>query len=644
MALDYVSTSKQIADAVGGVSNISSATNCMTRLRLVLVDESKADDKKVESIKGVKGVMKQGGQYQIIIGNEVSNLFKEFRKLGNWGDESSSAAPAKKEGNPVMRLFGFVSGCMTPLLPAMLGCGMLKVILTLLTTFAGMDTGSSTYILIFAFADCFFTFLPIFMGYTISRKMGGSPMLFMTVGAALCYPNLITLMGGGSLELGTFLGMNCTYLFGIPVICATYTSSVLPMLLMAPVMKWAEDFGDRVSPNVLKSFLKPLIFLIICIPCSLYVLGPIGNVVGNLLSNVFMAMYNTVPWLTVGILSALMPFIVMTGMHYALTPLSMNNLATFGFDVICLVTMYCSNLAQGGASFGVALKTKNTETKSEGIACGISAFFAGITEPAMYGINMRFVTPMIAAVAGAGISGLFAGITGVKGYTMGGSPSILSLVTFIDTTGSSVNPLHCVYFGIATAVITMAISFALSFILYQDPVAEAAVESPSVVPEAKNEADGKPLVKKTVLSSPMTGRVVAVKDVPDQVFAAGILGEGAAIIPTEGKVVAPCDCVVSATMDSRHAIGLTTPEGMEILIHVGLDTVQLNGKFYQYRVAQGDTVKKGDVLIEFDIDGITAAGYKLHTPVLISNSAEYVSIKTVSGENVTVGEDLLSIV
>lgn len=352
MAMNYAEVSKKIIEAVGGAGNISSATNCMTRLRLTLRDDKKANDAAVEAIKGVKGVMKQGGQYQIIIGNEVSNLFKEFQKLGSWSEDGG--APAQAEGNPVQRLFGFIAGCMTPMLPAMLGAGMLKVVLTLLTTFNLLSDQSSTYILIFAFADAFFTFLPIFMGVAIAKKMGGS-------------------LG----ELGTFLGMPCTYMFGIPVICATYTSSVLPMLLMAPVMKWAEDFADRVSPNVVKSFLKPLIFIIICIPCSLYVLGPIGNVLGNALAGVFVAMYNFAPWLTVGVLSALMPFIVMTGIHYALVPLMFNNLATIGYDVIVAVTMFCSNLAQGGAAFGVAFRSKDEDTRSEGIACGISACVAG---------------------------------------------------------------------------------------------------------------------------------------------------------------------------------------------------------------------------------------------------------------------------
>jgi PTS system beta-glucosides-specific IIC component len=640
MALDYVETSKKIIEGVGGASNIASATHCMTRLRLVLKDEGKANDKAVEKIKGVKSVIKQGGQYQVVIGNEVASLFKEFSKMGKFTEDAGSA-PKKATGNPVQRLFGFVSGCMTPLLPAMLGAGMLKVILTLLTTFCGMDSSSSTYTLIYAFADAFFTFLPIYLGYTIAKKMGGSPMLFMTVGAALCYPDLVTLMGGGSVALGTFLGMDCTYMFGIPVICATYTSSVLPMLLMAPVMKWAEDFADKVSPNVVKSFLKPLLFLVICIPCSLYVLGPLGNVLGNLLSNVFLAMYNGCSWLTIGILSALMPFIVMTGMHYALVPLCMNNIATLGFDVIVLVTMFCSNLAQGGAAFGVAVKSKDLDTKSEGIACGISAVAAGVTEPAMYGINLRYMTPMIGAVIGAGVSGLFCGITGVKGYVLGGSPSLLSLITFIDNTGASSNPMHSVIFGAIAAVITLALSFGITLVLYKDPAPEADDEEEA--PAAAEEAP-KPLVNKLVLSAPLTGDVVALADVPDAVFSSGALGEGVAILPTVGEVVAPCDGVISAAMDTKHAMGISTPDGMELLIHVGLNTVELNGKFYENLVAEGDSVKKGDVLIKFDLENIKAAGYPLYTPVLVTNSDEYVSVKAVASGKVSAGDELLNIV
>ena len=632
MAMDYADVSKKIVEAVGGADNIASATNCMTRLRLVLKDEGKANDDVVKAIKGVKSVIKQGGQYQIVIGNEVSNLFKEFSKIVKVSDD----APAPKaEGNIVQRLMGFVSGCMTPMLPAMLGCGMMKVVLTLLTTFNLIDTSSATYQLVYAFADCFFTFLPIFLGFTIAKKMGGSPMLFMTIGAALCYPDLCTIMGGSaSVQYGTFLGMTCTYMFGIPVICATYTSSVLPMLLMAPVMKWAENIGDKYSPNVLKAFLKPLIFIIICIPCALYVLGPIGNLLGNLLSGAFTAMYNAVPWLTVGVLSALMPFIVMTGMHYALIPLCMNNMATLGFDVIVLVTMYCSNIAQGAASLGVAAKTKDGEIRSEGIACGISAIVAGVTEPAMYGINMRFVKPLIAAVCGAGVGGLLCGITGVKGYTMGGSPSILSLITFINTTGEG-SAFGSVIFGAIAGVVVIAIAFILAFIMYKDEGKEEGSEKAVEAAPAAAAA--------LMLKAPLTGEVVAVADVPDEVFSGGALGDGLAILPTVGEVVAPCDGVISSTVDSKHAVGITAANDAEILIHVGLNTVELNGKCFEYCVKEGDKVKAGDKLIRFDIEGIKAAGYPLYTPVLVTNSDDFAAIGKLASGSVKAGADFLKV-
>ena len=630
MALDYVETSKKIIEAVGGAGNISSAGNCMTRLRLVLKDDKKANDEKVQGIKGVKGVMRQGGQYQIIIGNEVSNLFKEFKKLGNWGEDGG--APVKAEGNPVQRLFGFISGCMTPLLPAMLGTGMLKVVLILLTTFAGMQTSGSTYILLYSFADCFFTFLPIFMGITIAKKTGGNPMLFMVVGAALCYPNLTSLMGGSLMELGTFLGMDCTYLFGIPVICASYTSSVLPMLLMAPVMKWAEDFADRVSPNLLKAFLKPLLFLIICIPCSLYVLGPIGNVLGNLMSTVFLKMYSTVPWLTVGVLAAIMPFVIMTGMHYALTPMMFNNLATLGFDVLVLVTQYCSNIAQGGAAFGAAFKTKNEEVRSEGIACGISATIAGVTEPAMYGINLRFIRPMIAATIAAGISGLICGIFEVHGYVAAGTASLLTTITFIGEN----DPTHSLIFGAISGITALVVSFVLSYILYKDP------EPAAVAPETSGTAAASAL-SDTVITSPIVGEAVALTSIQDAVFSTETLGKGIAIEPSVGEVHAPCDGTISTFFDTGHAFGLAADTGAELLIHVGMDTIKLGGKGFTPMVKEGDRVKKGQLLLKFDINYIKSQGLPVTTPVVVSNTDDFSDVTTLTSGKVDLHTNLLEI-
>ena len=636
MALDYVKLTDEILQKVGGKDNIAGAAYCMTRLRLTLKDEGKADDEAVKAIKGVKGLMKQGGQYQIIIGNEVSNLFKEFKTRGNWGEDGG--APAKAEGNPIQRLFGFISGSMTPMLPAMLGSGMLKVILTLLTNFAGMSTESSTYIILYAVSDAFFYFLPIFLAVNVAKKIGGNPMLFAVIAAAMCYPNLINLLGGATegIEMGTFLGTSCTYLFGIPVISASYTSSVLPILLMAPVMKWAEDFGDKVSPNVLKAFLKPLIFLIICTPVALCVLGPLGTVLGNLLSGVFETMYNTAPWLTVGVLSAAMPFIVMTGMHYALMPLFMNNMATLGYDVIVLVTMFCSNIAQGGASLGVALRTKNEETRSEGIACGVSALVADVTEPAMYGINLRYIKPMIAAVIGAGVSGLFCGLTSVRSYSMGGSPSFLSLITMIGGEG---NPMHSVIFGAIGGVMSVGIAAVLAFILYKDP--ETAPAAASGGSGAAPVATATAVATKTVIDAPIPGKVVALETVPDETFATGILGVGFAVEPSEGKVYAPFDGTCEGLIDSLHAMNLKSDSGVELLIHVGLETVGLEGKPFKVKVKEGQRIKKGQLLMEFDPKMIEEMGCKTVSPVLVTNADELPGVKVEDGKIIIGNQEIL---
>ena len=625
MALDYVETSKKIIEAVGGVGNISSAGNCMTRLRLVLKDESKANDAKVQGIKGVKGVMRQGGQYQIIIGNEVSNLFKEFKKHGNWG-EDGGGAPAKATGNPIMRMFGFVSGCMTPLLPGLLGCGMIKVLLTILTNFAGMSTDTSAYTILYSMGDCFMFFLPIFLCYTSAKKSGGNPVLWMIVGATLVYPNLISLLGGNTVELGTFLGMNSTTFFGIPVICASYTSSVLPIMLMVPVMKWVEEFADRVSPNVLKSFMKPMLFVLICVPVCLIFLGPLGYTIGNLLSGGVSWLYNLSPWLTVGILSALMPFIVMTGMHYALVPLMYTNLSVLGYDVIVKVTMMCSNIAQGGATLGVALKTKDEETRSEGIACGISATIAGVTEPAMYGINMRYVKPMIGAVTGAAVAGLFCGLTGVKGYQTGGSPSFLSIVTFI----SESDPTHSFVFGNIGGVIALVVSAVL---------AAASGGAASLTASAAASAS----LSDTTIVSPVVGEAVALNSIQDQVFSTGTLGQGIAIEPSVGEVHAPCDGTISTFFDTGHAFGIVADTGAEFLIHVGMDTIKLGGKGFTPLVKEGDRVKKGQLLLKFDIDYIKSQGLPVTTPVVVSNTDDFSAVTALASGKVDLNTKLLKI-
>lgn len=645
MAMDYNKVSQEIIDGVGGKENIASATHCMTRLRLVLHDDSKANDDKVKGIKGVKSVIKQGGQYQVVIGNEVSNLFKVFSTYGNFSEDAAPAEDDKPKGNPIQRLFGFIAGCMTPLLPAMLGTGMVKVLLTILTTTGVMTTTMPTYVILYGMADSFFYFLPIFLAGQIAKKTHHSEPMFMIVGAMLCYPNIVSLMAGTyeGVKLGTFLGMPATSFLHIPVITATYTSSVLPILLMTPVMMWAEDFADRVSPNMLKAFLKPMLFFLICTPVCFIVLGPLGNVIGNGLAAVFSAMYNAVPWLTVGVLSAIMPFIILTGMHYALIPLSTNNLALLGYDVIVLVTMFCSNVAQGGAALGVAVKAKDTDTKSEGVASGISAIVAGVTEPAMYGINLKYGTPMLAACIASGVSGLFCGITKVVGYTMGGSPSVFSLITFIGGD----HPYRGVIFGAIGFVISVGLSFILTLILFKGDKAEAAetTSNETASEDAQDEkSEVKPLVTKIEIAAPMDGEAIELSRVEDEAFSSGALGEGAAIVPSDGHIYAPADGTVTTVMDTKHAIALTTDGGAELLIHVGMDTVSLNGAPFDMKVKENQKVKKGDLLLIADLDAIKKAGLSTVTPVLVTNSDDFVSVKSNKLGNIKHGELLYTVV
>lgn len=357
-------------------------------------------------------------------------------------------------------------------------------------------------------------------------------------------------------------------------------------------------------------------------------------------------MYNAVPWLTVGVLSAFMPFIVMTGMHYALVPLAINNVATLGYDVIVLVTMFCSNLSQGGAALGVAVKTKDTDLKSEGIASGISAIVAGVTEPAMYGINLRFGKPMLAACIASGITGLFTGFTGVRGYTMGGSPSVFSLITFIG----GKNPYHGVIFGAIGLVIALAVSFVLTLFLYKDEAAASAKtdsENGSAAADTASDEEenvSKPLVNRIEIASPADGAVMELEKIPDEAFSSGALGDGCAIIPSDGKIYAPSDSVVTTLMDTKHAIGLTTDDGADILIHVGLDTVKLNGAPFTLFVKEGEQVKKGQLLMTADLEAIRKAGMSTVTPVLCTNSDDYVSVKIQAAGQVRHGDLLYTIV
>jgi PTS system beta-glucosides-specific IIC component len=623
MAFNHAKTAETVLEKVGGEKNVVGLTHCMTRLRFVLKDGNTPKDAEIEKIPGVIRVIRQGGQYQVVIGNEVSNVYNELLKLGKFEETTGNGKGDGTKENLFSRLSGFIAGCMTPLLPAMLGCGMIKVVLTLLTTFNLVDSASSTYIALEAAGDAFFYFMPILLAMTTAKRLGSNIYLAMVMAAFLLHPKLGALLAEGS-----------TTYFGLPVTSASYASSVLPVLLMVPLMGYIERFAEKICPSLVKVFLKPLIVIFVSIPLALVVVGPLGSILGNYLAAGVNLLYTNVGWLAIMLLSAAMPFIVMTGMHYALLPIATIGLASLGFDAVLIITMFCSNLAQGAASIAVAVKNKDKNVKSAASAAGISAIVAGVTEPAMYGVTLKYKTPMIASVIGAGVAGLYAGITHLVAYSMGGSPSSLSIIQMIG--GDSFKNMTN---GVITLLISLVVTFVMTMILYKPEVVEE--DSPAVSEPVEEK---KPLVETIELSSPVTGTVIPLSQVEDAVFSGGILGEGVAIIPEEGKVFAPVDGTISAITDTKHAVGMTSNDGVEILIHVGLDTVQLGGEGFVLHCKTGDKVKKGALLLEFDMQKIKEAGFPLTTPVLVSNMNQFVSLKASEKKQVKAGETLITIV
>ncbi len=455
MAKDYPKLASEIVNAVGGEKNIIRLTHCMTRLRFGLKDESIPDDNVVANIPGVIQVVRQSGEYQVVIGNDVAKVYDEIHLSSQPTNTSEvkneNTNSVQEKGSVLNRIFGFIAGCMSPLMPAMLGGGMIKVIMTLLTTFGIISSTDSTAIILSAAGDVFFYFLPIFLAFTASNRLGNNPYIAMIIGGLLLHPDLIGLLAKGD-----------TSYFGLPVTAVSYSSSVLPILLMVPIIYYLEKLADKISPQVLKSFMKPMIVIFLAIPIALIVVGPLGSILGNYLSAAINFLYNHVGWLAIMILSAIMPFVIMTGMHWALLPIATIGLAELGYDAVLIVTMFSYNLAIGGATLAVALKNKNQTIKSEALASGISAILAGVSEPALYGFAMKYRTVLYAAMFGAGVSGFYAGITHLVAYSMGVSPSALSLLQMIGDNGST-NIIN----GIVALLIAVIVSFAASYVMYK---------------------------------------------------------------------------------------------------------------------------------------------------------------------------------
>lgn len=454
---NYDELAKKIIALVGGEANIANVTHCITRLRFNLKDESKADTEAIRSTPGVVGVTSANGQYQVIIGAEVTQVYEKVAaQLHNL--EGGSAAPAKQEGSFVSRLIDTITGIFTPILPPLTAAGMLKAVLAILVAFKLVDSASSTYQVVNFMADATFYFLPILLANSAAKKLGCNPYLAMMLGGILIHPNFVSMVTA-SKETGDAITV-----FGLPIYNATYSSSVIPILLGVLLMSKVEPLANKFAPKAVRFFTAPLITMLVVGIATLCVLGPIGYVISNILASAINGLSAIAPWLAPTIIGALLPFLVMTGTHHALTPIGINNRMTIGFDTIIYPGQLASNIAQGAAALAVSFKTKNMELKELTSSTGITAV-CGITEPVLYGVTMKIRTNMIAAMVGGGVGGFFMGLLNTKNYS-GGSPGLLTLPSYIGLDA----PMSNFYFACAGAAIAFVVGFVVSFILYKDPV------------------------------------------------------------------------------------------------------------------------------------------------------------------------------
>ncbi|AQR96259.1 beta-glucoside-specific PTS transporter subunit IIABC [Clostridium saccharoperbutylacetonicum] len=611
--MDYKRLSTDIIKNVGGKENVLTLTHCATRLRFNLKDDSKANTEVLKSTKGIMGVVNKGGQYQVIIGSDVANVYAEINKVASFDNDSQS--DDKNDKGPVVRVLDTIAGIFTPIIPAITGAGMLKAVLALLVTFKVIAANSQVYAVLNFMADAAFYFLPFLIANSAAKKFKCNAYMAMSIAAVILHPNFAAMVDVAK-KGGTGI-----YFFGLPITLASYSSSVIPIILGVWFMSFVEPIADKVSPKPIKFFTKPLLTLLITGLATLIVLGPLGIVCGNGISAAIAFLNTYARWLVPLIVGTFSPLLVMTGMHYGLIPIGINNLATAGFDTVVGPGMLGSNIAQGGAALAVALRTKNSELKQLASSAGITAV-CGITEPAMYGVTLKLKRPLISVMIGGGASGLFLGLSGVGRYTSG-SPGLLALPGYIGTDG-----FRNIMFACIGAAIAFVVSFVATLILgFEDiPEAQIADSKADEIIETEVAVTEENVVKDSIIYSPIEGKVVPLNEVNDPMFSEKMMGNGVAIIPKEGRVVSPVNGTVNAVFDTKHAIGIVSNEGAEILIHIGLDTVKLGGKFFDAKIKVGDSINVGDLLVEFDIEEIKKAGYDVITPVIITNTAAYAEI------------------
>ncbi|MES5810824.1 PTS cellobiose/arbutin/salicin transporter subunit IIBC [Mammaliicoccus sciuri] len=613
----------EILKHIGGSNNVKNLTHCMTRLRFVLKDDSKADDDAIKNIDGVMGLRKQGGQYQVIVGNNVSHTYTALMKSGVSGGAKSNEPVEKKKltfKQVGINILDAIIGTMSPLIPAIIGGSMIKLLAMLLSMTGVLSESSSTYNILNTIGDAPFFFLPMLVAVSAARKFNSNVFLALAIAGVMVHPVFMEIMEKAA------EGKEATFAF-IPVMSVKYTYTIIPAIVMTWLLKYIEDFADCITPIVMKNFLKPMLILLIAAPIAIIIVGPTGILIGTGLSQIVFFVHDKLGFLAVAIVGALWPLLVMTGMHRVFTPTIVQTIAETGKEGMVMPSEIGANLSLGGVSLAVAFKTKNRELRQTSLAAASSAIIAGITEPALYGVAIRLKRPMIASVITGFIAGAVAGLAGLASHSMA-APGLFTSVQFIEKG----NPMSIVWI-IVVMVLSVVLSFVLTLVLgFED------------IPESEDELLDLGTQDHLTVAAPVEGHVKPIESVEDDVFSREVIGKSMAIEPTGNKIYAPVTGTVTSVFPTKHAIGITGDNGVEVLVHVGIDTVKLNGEPFTSTIEQGDHVTVGDILGTFDLTQIIESGYDPTTIIVITNTDEYESITSFDHAEVKAQTSILGVV
>ncbi|QEO62367.1 PTS beta-glucoside transporter subunit EIIBCA [Bacillus altitudinis] len=617
----------KIVKLIGGTENISQSWHCITRLRFNLNDERQVKVDELKTLDGVLGAQFQSGQFQVIIGAKVAAVYEEIDHLA--GHSSNDSAPVKNTSkmNPIEVVFDVISGIFTPILPAIVGSGLIKGIMALFVSLGWLAETSSTYQVLQIFSNAVFYFLPFLIAYSAAKKFKTRESLALALAGILLYPTMLEGAAKGADPL-SFLGLS------IPL--NNYTSSVLPIILGVLLLSFVDKWITKVIPKSLSIVFTPVLSLMITAPLTLAFIAPIGNVSGQYLEIFFTSLFNFAGPIAGLLMGGLMPLIVLTGMHYAFFPSTLASFEKVGYDIMLLPMNFIANMAQAGAVLGVIIRTKRVETKSLALSTLLPSFF-GITEPAIYGVTLRLKKPFYASLIGGAVGGCFYGLFSVK-TTAFSIPGITSLPTYIM---KGTNNFQLALIGIALSfIVSLLITILLGFQESVTAANEQTAEKPNHTESTENQQISKQTTPYEV-QAPMSGKIIPLSEVNDSVFSSELMGKGVAILPDKGVVQAPFSGKVVTVTPTKHAIGLVSDDGIELLIHVGIDTVSLNGQFFDVLVKEGDEMKMGDHLLSFDIEGIQSNHLDVVTPIIVTNSTQYLDVIHTGDAHVTAGQNKL---